>query len=189
VAPDGEARDAAAALMRRQIFFLRAGEEEPREILVERQGSLYRVVAGERAEEADAARLPDGRLSLLLAGGRQLSGRGLAAGREGMNVIAAGRARRVPIGRERSGAVRPADPGDAGGVEEIRALMHGRIVEVCVAQGDHVEAGAILLVLEAMKMQNEIRASRPGAVDRVEVAAGQTVEGGAFMVSIRPDKS
>jgi biotin carboxyl carrier protein len=47
-----------------------------------------------------------------------------------------------------------------------------------VAQGDHVEAGAILLVLEAMKMQNEIRASRPGAVDRVDVAAGQTVEGG-----------
>jgi len=67
--------------------------------------------------------------------------------------------------------------------------MHGRIVEICVAQGDHVEAGAILLVLEAMKMQNEIRASRAGAVDRVEVAAGQTVEGGAFMVSIRPDKS
>ena len=176
--------------MRRQIFFLRAGEEQPREVLVERQGSLYRVVAGKRDEEADAARLPDGRLSLLLAGGRQLSGRGLVAGREGIAVITAGRARRVPIGRERSGAVRPADPGDAaGGVEEIRALMHGRIVEICVAQGDHVEAGAILLVLEAMKMQNEIRASRAGAVDRVEVAAGQTVEGGAFMVSIRPDKS
>jgi biotin carboxyl carrier protein len=175
--------------MRRQIFFLRAGEEEPREVLVERQGSLYRVVASERSEEADAARLPDGRLSLLLAGGRQLSGRGLVRGHGVMDVIAAGRARRVPIGRERSGAGRPADPGDAGGVEEIRALMHGRIVEICVTQGDHVEAGAILLVLEAMKMQNEIRASRPGAVDRVEVAAGQTVEGGTFMVSIRPDKS
>ena len=65
--------------------------------------------------------------------------------------------------------------------------MHGRIVEVRVAAGDHVEAGALLLVLEAMKMQNEIRASRPGDVERVEVVPGQTVEGGAFMLSIRSE--
>jgi glutaconyl-CoA decarboxylase len=61
-------------------------------------------------------------------------------------------------------------------------------VEVRVAPADRVEAGELLLVLEAMKMQNEIRASRPGAVERVEVEAGQTVEGGAFMVSIRSEK-
>ena len=77
----------------------------------------------------------------------------------------------------------------AGGIEEVRALMHGRIVEVRVAPGDRVEAGVLLLVLEAMKMQNEIRASRAGAVERVEVAGGQTVEGGAFMVSIRSEKT
>ena len=176
--------------MRREVFFLRAEGDDPREVLVERQGSRYRVVDGEHAEEADTARLPDGRLSLLFSDGRQLSGRGVLRGRGGMDVIADGRIARVPIGRERLADPRLSGPADAaGGVEEIRALMHGRIVEVRVAQGDRVEAGAILLVLEAMKMQNEIRASRAGTVDRALVTAGQTVEGGFLMVSIRSDNN
>jgi acetyl-CoA/propionyl-CoA carboxylase biotin carboxyl carrier protein len=69
---------------------------------------------------------------------------------------------------------------------EIRALMPGRVVEVKVTPDDRVEPGALLLVLEAMKMQNEIRCDRAGVVDRVEVAAGQSVEGGALMLVLRP---
>jgi biotin carboxyl carrier protein len=65
--------------------------------------------------------------------------------------------------------------------------MHGRIVEVRVAAGDRVEEGALLLVLEAMKMQNEIRASRSGVIERVQAQPGQTVEGGAFLLSIRSE--
>ena len=78
--------------------------------------------------------------------------------------------------------------GAAGGArgEEIRAQIPGRVVEVSVKEGDRVAAGALLLVLEAMKMQNEIRASRAGIVDRVIVSAGQTVEGEALMLSVRP---
>ncbi len=59
--------------------------------------------------------------------------------------------------------------------------MPGRVVEVAVAAGDRVEAGSLLLVLEAMKMQNEIRASRGGLVTRVVVEAGKAVEGGALL--------
>jgi biotin carboxyl carrier protein len=64
--------------------------------------------------------------------------------------------------------------------------MPGRVVEVSVAEGQTVAAGAILLVLEAMKMQNEIRASRGGVVARVAVAAGQAVDRGALLAAIAP---
>jgi biotin carboxyl carrier protein len=176
--------------MRRQILFLDAGEGETREILVENRGSLYKVADGKSVAEAEAARLPDGRISLLFPDGRQLCGRGLSRGRDGVDVAAGSSARRVPLAKARPAAAGPsADADGGGGVEEVRALMHGRIVEICVSAGDRVEAGAILLVLEAMKMQNEIRASRGGTVERANVAPGQTVEGGVLMISIRSDNN
>ena len=175
--------------MRRQVFFLRAGGGDLEEVVIERRASRCRVLRTDSADDVDVARLPDGRLSILFEDGRQFSARGVARGREGVDVVTAGNARRVSIGKRRQehdGAL--AAQSGRGGIEEVCALMHGRIVEVRVAPGDRVEAGALLLVLEAMKMQNEIRASCPGAVERVEVAAGQTVEGGAFMVSIQSEK-
>jgi acetyl/propionyl-CoA carboxylase alpha subunit len=178
--------------MRRQVFFLRSGGGEgPEELAVERRGSRCRVSRKDGAEEFDAALLPDGRISLLFGDGRQFCGRGIPRGGDGVDVVSGGRARRVSIGRtrqERAGGLGDLDAAAAGGVEEIRALMHGRIIEVRVGAGDRVEAGSLLLVLEAMKMQNEIRASQPGAVERIEVAADQTVEAGVLMLSIRSVK-
>jgi biotin carboxyl carrier protein len=63
--------------------------------------------------------------------------------------------------------------------------MPGRVVEVRVAEGDSVAAGQVLIVLEAMKMQNEIRAEGAGIVTRCAVSAGEAVDGGALMVVIR----
>jgi len=57
-------------------------------------------------------------------------------------------------------------------------------VSVAVAEGDAVEPGAPLVVLEAMKMQNEIQADRAGTVRRVHVVAGQAVEGGDPLVEL-----
>jgi biotin carboxyl carrier protein len=74
--------------------------------------------------------------------------------------------------RERSGKAQ-------GGPAEIRAIIPGRIVSVAVALGDRVD---VVLVVEAMKMQNEVRAPRAGTVVRVAVAAGQAVEPGFVMV-------
>jgi len=82
--------------------------------------------------------------------------------------------------RERATSVR----GDAarGGPAELRAIIPGRVVSVDVAEGDAVDRGGRLLVLEAMKMQNELRAPRAGTVARVAVAPGQTVELGDLLV-------
>lgn len=79
-------------------------------------------------------------------------------------------------------ATRDRDASIASGPLEIRAMIPGRVAAVRVTVGDTVEAGAALLVVEAMKMQNELRASRAGTVERVAVAAGETIELGDLLV-------
>ncbi len=97
--------------------------------------------------------------------------------------------------RGRSFAVELVDPlthlaenarGEGGkqGKRVVKAYMPGRVVEVRVEVGAQVEAGQPLVVLEAMKMQNEIQAERGGTVSRVFVAAGEAVEGGDPLVEI-----
>jgi biotin carboxyl carrier protein len=71
-----------------------------------------------------------------------------------------------------------------GGPSELRAIIPGRVVSLEVAEGDTVEPGRRLLVLEAMKMQNELRAPRAGTVARIAVGPGQTVELGDLLLVI-----
>lgn len=77
------------------------------------------------------------------------------------------------------------ESGVAGGgrrrAQQVRAYMPGRVVAVLVAEGAAVEAGQGLIVLEAMKMQNEILAEHAGVVRKIHVAPGDSVEGGAVL--------
>ena len=67
---------------------------------------------------------------------------------------------------------------EAEGRQQIAAPMPGKVARVLVKPGDAVEAGQGLLVVEAMKMQNEIRSPKCGTVERVLVAEGQAVNAG-----------
>ena len=69
-----------------------------------------------------------------------------------------------------------------GGPTEVRAIIPGRVVSVSVAPGDEVVAGQQLLVVEAMKMQNELPAPRAGTVARIATGTGQTVEVGDLLL-------
>jgi biotin carboxyl carrier protein len=84
--------------------------------------------------------------------------------------------------RER--ATRAADATAATGSLEVRAAIPGRVAAVSVTAGDEVEAGTTLLVVEAMKMQNELRAPRGGRVERVAVGVGDTIELGDLLAVI-----
>ena len=77
--------------------------------------------------------------------------------------------------REQAGAA-------AGGPLRIRAVIPGRVVAIAVAPGDVVAAGQPMLVVEAMKMQNELRAPRDGTIGEIAVAAGSTVERGDLLL-------
>ena len=66
----------------------------------------------------------------------------------------------------------------------IKAPMPGRVVRVLVAVGDHVTAKQAVIVVEAMKMENELRTLRDGTVKEIAVAPGAAVETGAVLVVI-----
>ncbi len=73
---------------------------------------------------------------------------------------------------------------EAEGRQQISAPMPGKVVRVLVRQGDRVEAGQGLLVVEAMKMQNEIRSPKTGVVERLLVAEGQAVNAGKALAIV-----
>jgi biotin carboxyl carrier protein len=66
----------------------------------------------------------------------------------------------------------------ASGRQSVTAPMPGKVIRVLVNAGDVVEAGQGLVVVEAMKMQNEVKAKRPGGVSEVRAKAGDTVNAG-----------
>jgi biotin carboxyl carrier protein len=70
----------------------------------------------------------------------------------------------------------------ADGPARIKAPMPGKLVRLLVAAGDEVAAGQGLVVVEAMKMENELRAPKKGRVKEVPVREGQAVEAGALLV-------
>ena len=73
----------------------------------------------------------------------------------------------------------------AAGGERICAPMPGNILSVNVAAGDAVKKGQVLMILEAMKMENEIMAPRDGKVTAVAVTKGAAVESGALLCTIQ----
>ncbi|MBK6488707.1 MAG: acetyl-CoA carboxylase biotin carboxyl carrier protein subunit [Gemmatimonadetes bacterium] len=85
---------------------------------------------------------------------------------------------------ERMRAIRDLTAADAEttGPRPLVAPMPGLIVRVHAAPGDRVEAGQGLVVMEAMKMENELRTQSVGVVRAVHVSAGMTVEKGALLV-------
>lgn len=67
----------------------------------------------------------------------------------------------------------------------VKASMPGIVTKVLVAPGDAVEKGRPLLIVEAMKMENEVRAEAAGVVAEIAVAAGRTVNGGDVLVRLK----
>ena len=88
---------------------------------------------------------------------------------------------RARVIRELSGAA-----GKVAAPAHLMAPMPGLIVRVNVAQGDRVRPGQGLIVMEAMKMENELRATVPAVVKRIAVSAGSAVEKGALLVEMEP---
>ena len=81
-------------------------------------------------------------------------------------------------------APKAAAPAGAQGAVKVNAPMPGKILKVNVNAGAAVKKGDVVLVLEAMKMENEICAPQDGTVATVECAAGDSVESGKVLVSM-----
>lgn len=73
------------------------------------------------------------------------------------------------------------------GPEIVKAFMPGKVVEVSVSPGDHVIPGTGVLIIEAMKMENEIFCQNAGIIRSVHVKAGQAVENDQVLIEIDPE--
>ena len=81
-------------------------------------------------------------------------------------------------------AVEAVRGGRESGPSKLAAPIPGKVVAIKVAVGDSVEPGQSLVVLEAMKMENELAAEQAGSVTAIHVAGGDTVDGGQVLVEI-----
>ena len=88
----------------------------------------------------------------------------------------------APAPAPQSATAPPAAPNGTASGEPVKAPMPGNILKIHVAQGDAVKRGQVLLVLEAMKMENEIMAPRDGTVSQIVVSKGAQVETGADLL-------
>lgn len=70
------------------------------------------------------------------------------------------------------------------GATKVEAPMQGKIVDIRVSEGDALEAGQVVAVLEAMKMENEVVSPKAGTVTSINVATGQSVESGDVIISL-----
>ncbi len=101
-----------------------------------------------------------------------------------LGVIASGHRSYVRVESDRQRAAAAASKRTGGAADNlVRSPMPGRVVRVLVAVGDEVTLGQSLVVIEAMKMENEIKAKAPGKVSEIHVKAGDTVERNAKLFS------
>ena len=164
-----------------QYFVELAGREHKVEV-ARRPDGLWSVRVGER--ELVVSEVSFGPRACML----NVDGRVLDMTLEGsapqLGVVASGLRSYVKVESERQRmAARASGPAGGAKQREVRSPMPGRIVKVLVSPGDEVAAGQALVVVEAMKMENDVRAKSDGRVARVHVSAGATVEGNAVLVS------
>ncbi len=151
-----------------------------REVVIGADGSVG--IGGRRRAASLVKAGRDGGCSLLLDG---VSVRLLArsAGRGMWEIAVDGRAVDVQVLEAREAEIREraAKAGAAAGIEPLRAPMPGLVVRVAAREGEVVQPGTAILIVEAMKMENELRAAAAARVARILVAPGDAVDKGQVL--------
>lgn len=150
--------------------------------IVDRAGKLVVSIDGEIADFSYEEVDNDGQVALVMdERGYAIS---VAGKRNDYHVTLAGHAYAVEIEDERERAAHAAERERSKGGGVVKSVMPGVVVELCVAKGDVVAAGQPLLILEAMKMQNEIGAPSEGRVKSIFCSAGQAVSAGGKLIEL-----
>ncbi len=159
-------------------FVLRQGDRDwPVE--VKREGDKLSVALNDKTSQVDIVEGDQGLLSLLLDGQAYACDFDTRKGNQ-VRVYLRQSVVEVEVLDERRARRQLATTGPgAAGPQVIVAPMPGKVVRLLVKAGQAVKAGEGLVVIEAMKMENELRSARAGTVKEIAVAEGAAVEGGA----------
>ena len=163
------------------IYEVNIGEQSFR-VELERGETGWKCRLNGREFPVDVVSGEDGVLSLLLAGKsyevkqeNTATETRVVVGQERFNVAV--RDPRSFRSRRRAGA-------EAQGVKKITAPMPGKVVRLLVAEGSTVEAGQSVIVIEAMKMQNELKAPKSGVLKKLNIKEGAAVEAGQSLAEV-----
>jgi len=177
-------------------YVARVGEREFRIEVAARGGGRFSVSLDGRTHEVE--KRGEGVLMCLTIDGqdreaavvraaagpdRDASGSPWEQGEKAYGVAVGGRTYHVRLHdplRRRSVSARP----QAGGPIDVRAIMPGKITALLASEGQEVRSGQGVIVVEAMKMENELPAPKDGRVRRIRVRPGETVEAGAALFTV-----
>jgi len=158
-------------------------EGKLRRVELAHAGEIARWVIDGRALEADALEVSPGVYSVLIDG-KSFEVRVETRGDGGLRVTSGGREFAAALRDPRQWKRYRGAGAEAGGRQQVIAPMPGKIVRVLAKTGDAVEVGQGILVVEAMKMQNEIRSPKSGTLERLLVIEGQTVNAGEVVAIV-----
>jgi biotin carboxyl carrier protein len=150
---------------------------------VTQENGRYRVTLGDQVWEVDARLTVQGIYSLLIDGVSHVAD---VDDRAGECVVEVGGETYSILVEEHTRYIIRTRGGAAGGAggQTLKAPLPGKITHVAVHAGDTVTPGQCLLVIEAMKMENELKAAAAGTVREVRVSAGQAVNAGDVLIVI-----
>jgi biotin carboxyl carrier protein len=159
-----------------------------RTVIVENRGGQYHVTSGTETWLADVALVDETTYSLIFPDhgcASQVAGVASAGPNDELTVhLASGVATvRRPDGAGRFGG-RGAQAAQVVGTQQVVAPMPGKVVRVLVRPGDQVKVRQGLVVVEAMKMENELRSPKDGRIVDVLVTEGTSVEAGRLLVVV-----
>jgi biotin carboxyl carrier protein len=166
--------------MKREISLSSSSGQETRVVELIRDGQGWRAIVDGQPVEADAVEIAPHTYSILLGGkSHELRVSPLPDG--SLKILSAQTEflARVIDPREWRGRHSAAE---VAGRQQIVAPMPGKIVRILVKPGDPVELGQGLVVVEAMKMQNEIRSPKSGAVEKIVAKEGDAVNAGDVLL-------
>jgi biotin carboxyl carrier protein len=169
--------------MRYEVQLASTSGEKKRVIELERDTAGWRVNLDGRPVSFDAVEIAPNILSILLEG--QTFEISVTPSPDGKLKLHTGTQEfTAEVIDPRAWSGRRHSSVEAEGRQQVVAPMPGRVVRLLVKAGDHVEAGQDLLVVEAMKMQNEIRSPKSGTVERVLAREGQAVNAGEVLCEV-----
>ena len=157
------------------------GEQVPVSIDRDKEGNTT-VIIGDRKCVVDARWTQTDLLSIIIDGrSYQVD---IHTDKDAHEVLIEGEHFEFELFDERKALLKKSAAMGVEGVQEINSSMPGKIIKILVAEGDEVEQGQGLVVVEAMKMENEIKSPKAGVVKKVGVKEGEAVEAGALLVVV-----